>query len=201
MAGDGIVAMALFALATSATPGPVTVILAMSGARFGPVLSLPFAAGATIGFVAILLLTGAGLGALVDWIEGASLALTICGSAYLLYLAYRIARSSGDPSPAAGNGRRPGFVGGFVAQAINPKAWIVALSGIATFVAPQEAYGARLILFAGLFLVICATSLTGWAIAGHAAARLSGRIRAFNLVMATLLALSIALILAGEVFG
>lgn len=201
MVADGLIPMALFALATSATPGPVNVILAMTGARFGPWRSLPFVAGATTSFVAIMLLVGAGFGALIDWIEGASLVLTLCGSGYLLYVAYRIATGGGELTIDDTNDDRPGLISGFLVQAINPKAWIVSLSAIATFVAPQQAYVERLTIFAGLFFVICAASLTGWATVGHAAARLSGNVKAFNIVMATLLTISIGLILASEVIN
>ena len=61
--------MALFALVTSATPGPVNVISAMSGARFGPISSLPYVFGATTSFVAILLLVGLGLNSVVAQVE------------------------------------------------------------------------------------------------------------------------------------
>ena len=113
----------------------------------------------------------------------------------------RIATGGGELTIDDTNDDRPGLISGFLVQAINPKAWIVSLSAIATFVAPQQAYVERLTIFAGLFFVICAASLTGWATVGHAAARLSGNVKAFNIVMATLLTISIGLILASEVIN
>lgn len=63
---DAALPMALFALATSATPGPVNVLSAMSGARFGIWLSLPYVLGATTSFVAILVGLGMGLQAILN---------------------------------------------------------------------------------------------------------------------------------------
>ena len=56
-----IVSMAAFALAASITPGPVNIVALSSGAQFGFRASQRHVAGATLGFVLLLVLMGLGL--------------------------------------------------------------------------------------------------------------------------------------------
>jgi len=193
--GDAALPMALFALATSATPGPVNVLSAMSGARFGIWRSLPYVLGATTSFVAILLGLGLGLHSILGLIDRFSLAMSVLGAAYMLYLAWRIAADRGDLSFEEMQGSRPGFVTGLVTQALNPKAWIVSLSAITIYVAPHLDYTTRLITFSAIFFLICAASLAAWVAIGAQVARFSGNVALFNRVMAGLLALSVLVIL------
>lgn len=192
--------MALFALATSATPGPVNLISAMTGATFGPVRSLPYVMGATTSFVAILLLLGFGLRAVLERIEQFSLVLTLAGSGYMLWLAYRIAADRGDLNLNGGRERCPRFRDGTITQGINPKAWIVSLSAISIYVGPHTDYVNRLTIFAGLFFVICAASLFTWAVVGFRIARITGNVAGFNKVMAAFLAVSVLMMLIEELF-
>ncbi|WP_082735872.1 LysE family translocator [Polycladidibacter stylochi] len=192
---SAILPMALFALATSASPGPVNVILAMSGARFGTLGSLPYVLGATTSFVAILLLLGFGVHSILALVEQFTIPLTLAGSLYMLYLAYKIAADNGKLALNSTDAKRVGFVSGFVTQALNPKAWIVSLSAITIYVAPHVDYNIRLLGFAIIFFVICSLSLTSWALIGAKLARMTGNLAAFNRVMAAVLVLAIVLIL------
>lgn len=193
--------MILFALATSATPGPVNVISAMIGARFGTMSSLPYVLGATTSFVVILLILGFGFHSMLDVVERFSMLLTLAGSAYMLYLAWKIAADSGDLSFDAGEQQRPGFVAGLLTQAANPKAWIVSLSAITIYIGPYQDYGLRLIWFACIFYLICAASLTAWAFLGAKVARFTGNVALFNRVMAGTLVLAIVMILSDMIRG
>jgi len=192
--------MALFALVTSATPGPVNVISAMSGARFGPISSLPYVFGATTSFVAILLLVGLGLNSVVAQVERFSTALTIGGSAYMLYLAWRIIIDKGDLDIDDMPSSRPSFRAGLLTQAINPKAWIVSFSAITIYVSPHFDRMQRLLVFSALFFLVCALSLSAWSVIGGRLARVIGNIAFFNRTMASLLAISIIAMLAEEFF-
>lgn len=191
--------MAGFALATSASPGPVNVICAMSGARYGSVKSLRYVFGATFGFVALLILAGLGLAGIVGDNPLVSKTLTVIGSAYMLYLAYQIAGSAGaiESEPI---GRVPSFAAGVLAQWVNPKAWIVSVSGISIYVATKQAYAPWLIVFAALFLCICAASLWTWTLLGNQLARRAGNARILNRAMAVLLGASVMMLLY-ETFG
>lgn len=194
---DGVAPMVIFAFAASATPGPVNVISAMSGARFGPVRCIPYVLGATSSFVGILLLVGLGLGALISGVRAASVFLTVVGSGYMLYIAYKIARDRGEIVGDDGAATPPGFVSGLIVQGVNPKAWLVSLSAVTVYVAHQAHYRASLLIFAAIFFVVCALSVWGWSLIGHRAAQFSGSIAIFNRIMAALLFLSVGYILLG----
>jgi len=92
--------------------------------------------------------------------------MTLGGSAYMLYLAWKIAADSGDLSFDKTEQQRPGFMAGLLTQATNPKAWIVSLSAITIYVGPYIDYYPRLIWFAIIFFFICAVSLASWAFLG-----------------------------------
>ena len=86
-----ILAFALFAFVSSITPGPNNLMLLASGASFGLRRTVPHMLGVAVGFGAMLLALGAGLAELYRALPWAQLALKIAGSAYLLWLAWRIA--------------------------------------------------------------------------------------------------------------
>lgn len=188
-----VLAMSLFAVTTSASPGPVNIIGAMTGARHGVAQALPFVTGATLCFVAQLLGVGTGTVAGVSWVDRLSAPLSWVGSAYLLWLAWRLARSTPATREDTQAGR-PTFWDGVVIQAINPKAWLVVVSALATFVLPLEDRTGGLILFAGIYLVICWLSLAGWAVMGAQIPPAHERL--FNRAMALLLVGSVLWMLA-----
>jgi threonine/homoserine/homoserine lactone efflux protein len=119
-------------------------------------------------------------------------ALALLGSLYMLYLAYKLARASAAHLDGCPNAGPPGIFSGVAAQYTNPKAWIVAVSAISIYVATGRRYGALLLAFCAIFLVLCFPSLLAWSVAGASLARWLGGIRAFNLAMALLLVLSVA---------
>lgn len=194
--------MAGFAFATSASPGPVNIVSAMSGARFGVLRTLPYVLGATFGFIAILLLVGLGLGTFVTRHPLLVKLLATAGASYMLLLAYRIAQAPSSPvrqgDAAAAS---PRLMAGVIAQFINPKAWIVSMSAISIYVATSASYAAALAVLCLIFLVICALSLSTWSLLGAAFSRHPGALRGFNLAMAALLTLSIVLFLLETLFS
>lgn len=186
-------AMGLFAITTSASPGPVNIVCAMTGARHGVARALPFVTGATLCFVAQLVGLGTGTIAGVGWVERVSAPLSWLGAAYLLWLAWRLA---GAPAPAMESDAagRPSFWDGVVIQGLNPKAWLVVVSALATFVLPLDNRAGGLALFAGLYLAICWLSLAGWVVMGAQIPPAYGRL--FNRAMALLLVASVLWMLA-----
>ena len=59
-------ALTLFAFVSSATPGPNNLMLMASGANFGFARSIPHMVGISIGFIVMMVLTGAGLVQIFD---------------------------------------------------------------------------------------------------------------------------------------
>jgi threonine/homoserine/homoserine lactone efflux protein len=110
------------------------------------------------------------------------------GSAYLLVIAWSIARSAaiGD-RPLA---RPLTFWQSAAFQYANPKAWMLAGATAGTYMAADDA-PARIVLICAVFSAACAASLVVWAAAGAALKdwlKHGARLRAFNTVMGALLA-------------
>lgn len=179
--------MAGFALATSITPGPVNLVALAGASQHGLRPALRHVTGATLGFIVLLLASGAGLLAVLNTVNGVNQALRVGGIAYLLWLAWGLARDNGELGAARGG--PPGYWRGALMQWLNPKAWMACAAGVAAFV--EGAQG--IARFAAIYLVVCWLSLACWAWAGAFLQRHLGdarRWRLFNRSMAVLLAAS-----------
>ncbi|WP_114811835.1 LysE family translocator [Paraburkholderia kururiensis] len=188
--------MAAFALATSVTPGPVNIVALTSGARYGLPASLRHVTGATVGFTALLVLTGLGLHELLVRWPGSTRVIQWAGVAFLLYMAFRLAMDDGRLD--TGNATEaPSLLSGATMQWLNPKAWLACLSGMGAY----AAYGgsSRVWAFAAIYFLICYGSIASWAYVGSFLSRYlhdARRVRLFNRSMAALLAASAVYLLA-----
>ncbi|OYQ34766.1 lysine transporter LysE [Niveispirillum lacus] len=195
MNGTLLLAMASFALVASITPGPVNSLALTSGVHYGFRRSLGFVTGATLGFTALLLLAGVGMAEAVARWPLLDTAMRVAGTAFLFHLAYRLWQARGGVQ-AGNRGAPPGLWAGASLQWLNPKAWIAAIAGMG-------AYGLRdglvsVLVFAGLYFIICFASIALWAFLGERLSQVLGRrMPAFNRAMAGLLALGAVAMLAG----
>ncbi len=193
MPPDLLLALALFALVSSITPGPNNAMLLASGANFGMRRSLPHMAGVSIGFFILALAVGLVLGGLFAAVPALHGVLKVIGAAYLLWLAWKIAHAGGRLEGA--DAARPQTFWQAVAfQWVNPKAWAMAL-GAMTAYAPPEHYAANVVLTAAVFTLVNAPCIATWAGFGVALRGVldrPSRLKAFNWTMAGLLALSVA---------
>ena len=117
------------------TPGPGVLSAAGVGAAYGMRAGLRYVLGLFIGNNLVILAVVSGLAALVlatDWVRTA---LFVLSTAYLLYLALRIA-FAGSKLAFAPATSQPGVMAGILLQPINPKAYAVntaLFSGFAIF--------------------------------------------------------------------
>jgi threonine/homoserine/homoserine lactone efflux protein len=192
---DVLPSLLAFAFASSVTPGPNVIMVAASAANHGVRATVPHMAGITLGFPAMIVLVGLGLAGPFAVSPTLHLVLKWVGSAWLLWLAWKIARAG---TPGEGEAKPPlGFLGAAAFQWVNPKAWMLALAAIPAFSTPGGNVLAETLLIAGTFLVVSPPALAVWAVVGRGAARLlrsPGRLRAFNVTMALLLVASVALV-------
>lgn len=199
-----LVAFVAFAFVTSVTPGPNNVMVLASGANFGFLRSVPHILGIAFGMVVLTAAVGMGLGGLFRAYPALYDVLRWVGGAYLLYLAWSIARSGAPKAEAGGSAARPlGFLGAAAFQWVNPKAWVIVLGAVTTY-APRDGYFLNVLVVAAVFGLMCVPSVTIWAGFGTALRRfLDGpvRVRAFNVAMALLLVLSLYPILAENLGG
>ena len=188
-----LVSLIGFAFATSATPGPNTLMLLASGVNFGFRRTIPHMLGIGVGFLALLLCVGFGLGALLEQVPVLYLALKFAGGAYLVYLAWRIAmaRSIGENGKA---GARPmSFVEAAAFQWVNPKAWVMAIAAMATFTNP-DSLTLSTILVALVFFFVNIPSASIWTVCGAMLREWLNhptRLKVFNISMAILLVISL----------
>jgi threonine/homoserine/homoserine lactone efflux protein len=95
----------LFASVMSLTPGPNVVLVTASAANFGFGRTIPQIVGITLGFGALVMAVGLGLAGLFRAEPRLYTVLRYAGGAYLLYLAWCIARADVAGAPQRGPGR------------------------------------------------------------------------------------------------
>lgn len=193
---DLLLPLALFALVGTATPGPNNVMLTASGSTFGFRRSMPHMLGISLGFPAMVLGVGLGLGEVFNRFPQLHTALKYLGAAYLLYLAWRIAQAGG-PDEAAAGGRPLTFLEAAGFQWVNPKAWMVALSAIPAFTTVGGNYYAEIAVIGFVFLVISFPSCAAWCMFGVGIRQLISSpetARVVNLALAATVALSVVLL-------
>lgn len=192
------ISMAFFALAGAISPGPVNVIASSLGARQGFWRALPHVAGASLSYCAVVLLMGGSMQVLLQTWPALTTVTQYAGAVYLLYLAARIALAAAQPLDAAADtpqsGWHHGALQGVLTQSLNPKAWLVALSGVSLFVPQGAASAQRLWLFCAISGVVCFASVACWAALGTLIRRWLQQPRyqrLFNRVLAGLLVLTV----------
>lgn len=195
---EQVVAFLLFAVVAAITPGPSNLMLTATGANAGVLKGLPCLLGVTTGMALMMFLVPLGLGSLVLEHPLVLRALNWAGAAFLLWLAWRIATSSRVDSIS--RGKPVGYLGAAVFQWVNPKSWLVSASAAGTFLSAEAGSPlAQSAFLGGLFVLAALPSCFLWLAFGATVQQVLDsrrRLRIFNIVMAALLALSIALIVS-----
>lgn len=154
-------------------PGPTVALVVGNSLTHGTRAGLLNVAGTQLALAGMMLVLVVGLSSVVatmgwlfDWLRWA-------GAAYLVYLGWKMLRSSGklDPSIAAPRPRGGFFLQGFLVMASNPKVLVFFGAFIPQFVAPGADQTGQLIL-------LCATAMAVAAISDSLYAVLTGRARA-----------------------
>lgn len=190
MPADQLLALVTFALVGSFTPGPNNTLATVTAANHGFRATVPLMCGVPFGFATLLLAGSIGVAAVLLAHPVLGQFIKWLGIAYLLAIAWQVARagSLGERQVA----RPLGFWQSAAFQYANPKAWMLAAATAATFVSGgPDAVRTGIII--GVFCTAAFASLVTWAGTGAAlrAWLTQGwRLRAFNLMMGVLLALT-----------
>ena len=200
---ETLLAFSLYVFSTSITPGPNNTMMLASGVNFGFARSLPHMLGITSGFCFMVLLMGLGLGAIFTLIPQLYSVLRWGGAAYMLYLAWKILNSSpissGSATDEKSTAKPLGFWGAAAFQWVNPKAWVMALGAITTYLPAEHSLWQLLFLVAVLGIINC-PSTGSWALFGSSMRRYLQNpkfLRIFNAVAAGALVLSLYPVLKG----
>lgn len=187
-----LLALSSFCLVSSITPGPNNMMLLSSGATFGLRRTVPHIVGISGGCALMVLVVGWSLSGIAEHLPNFYSALHVAATAYLLWLAWRIATSRG-PGDAETAGKPIGVLAAAAFQWVNPKAWAMVLGAVSNFARPDRMFS-DVLLIAGVLIVVGLPCITLWAGGGAMLQRVLQRpraLRAFNWSMAALLVLSL----------
>lgn len=189
---EELTALLVLSTAASFTPGPNTTLSTALAANRGMRSALKFVLAVPIGWGLLLSLCMAGLGNLVLALPALRWVIMVSGTLYLLWMAYRL---WGTRQMATANADRLNisFVQGVSLQFLNIKAWMLALSLVAGWVAGKEDALARSMLLLPIMMAFGLISNLTYAAVGSLLRQwLSEGIRllVFNRCMATALLLT-----------
>ena len=158
---------ALLALATamSFTPGPNTTLSTALAANRGLRPAMRFVCAVPVGWTALLLLCAGGVGAVVVAVPALRWGIKAVGIGYLLWLAFKLSGSS-RLSEADAARLNVGFWQGAALQFVNIKAWLLALTIVAGWVAGREDSLQRLAVVLPVMVVFAFSSNLTYAAVG-----------------------------------
>lgn len=192
-----LLALVILATVGTFTPGPNNTLSTTLAANYGLRSALPFVCAVPSGWCVLLILNSVGLGVVVLSVPPVRWALFAAGAFYLLWLAWKLARTTGLSEATAGP--LVGFKQGVLLQFINLKAWFLALSVASGWVIGHDNSATRLGEALPIFMFFgFASNLTYAWIGSHLRHWLRGpdntalRLKHFNRVMALTLIATVA---------
>ncbi|TIX88765.1 LysE family translocator [Rhizobium sp. P44RR-XXIV] len=192
MALDTFLALLLFAFTTSITPGPNNMMLFTSGVNFGFRRTIPHMLGIGVGFFVLLIAVGLGLGAVLHTAPLLYTVLKFAGGAYLVWIAWKIGTSR-SLSESESDAQPMSFISAAAFQWVNPKAWVMAVTAMATYT-NEQLYLFSVLVVGLAFAAVNVPSVSTWAGFGSALRdwlSVPVRLKWFNITMAVLLVLSL----------
>ena len=160
-----ILAISAYNFVMYVTPGPNNSILTASGIKFGFTRTVPNIFGIPTGHGIQLALVCLGLGTLFTKFPILLDLLRYIGSAYILFLAYKmfgslnIYSSEEKSSPLK-------YTEAILFQFVNPKAWVICITAVSLFYPEQENLIVGTIFMVIMSTVINIPSISIWAIGG-----------------------------------
>jgi threonine/homoserine/homoserine lactone efflux protein len=158
-------ALLVLATAMSFTPGPNTTLSTALAANHGLRRAMPFVCAVPVGWGVLLSLCTLGLGALVLAVPLLSWAVKFVGVAYLLWLAFKLARSR-QLNEADAARLNVTFWQGAALQFVNIKAWMLALAIVSGWIAGRAEPGLRFAVVLPVMLAYAFASNLSYALAG-----------------------------------
>jgi threonine/homoserine/homoserine lactone efflux protein len=197
MTASEFTALLMLTTAASFSPGPNTTLSTALAANLGLKRALRFVCAVPVGWGLLFSLCAGGVGALVVAVPALRLAIQFFGVAYLLWLAAKLAQSS-QMAQADAARLNVTFFQGVMLQFLNIKAWMLALTVVAGWLAGRDDALARFAItlplmlafgfFSNLLYAAIGSLLRNWlsgpVVAGVATAQ---RLCWFNRTMAAVL--------------
>lgn len=108
----------------------------------------------------------AGLGSIFELWPLTHTILKIVGTAYLFYLAWKIASSNGLSSRGSKDSKPFTLWQAACFQFVNPKAWIMCITAVSTFAKEGEQYAFSALLIIGAYTLVMLNTLPVWTLFG-----------------------------------
>ena len=182
-----LVSFLLYVFVTSFTPGPNNIMAVSNANKYGFKRSLNFVFGVTIGMLVIMLFCSYFNLLLYSFIPKIKLVMSILGSLYMIYLAFKIMKSKtqkkGDDDEKLNS-----FFSGMLLQFINFKVILYGVTAISLFIFPFYKSNISIILFSVVLAFGGFVGTACWAIFGSLFQKfLSKYEKPFNAVMGLML--------------
>lgn len=188
-----------FAAISSITPGPNNTMILASGLNYGFRRSLPHLFGICSGFTFMIFATGVGLHTVFQQVPLLQVLLKYAGAAYLLWLAWKLAHAAPMSASEASTSKPMTFFAAAAFQWVNPKAWVMAIGALTTYLPAgfKVLDVAMLAAVFGLIGIFCVGAWASFGVAMRQVLQDARSVRIFNVVMALALVASLYPILQG----
>ncbi len=159
------IALLILTTVASFTPGPNTTLSTALAANLGLRRSLRFVLAVPVGWGLLFSLCAGGLGALVVAVPALRLGIQALGVGYLLWLAFKLANTS-QLAQADASRLNVTFGQGVMLQFLNIKAWMLALTVVAGWLAGRPDALSRFALILPLMVLFGLVSNLAYALVG-----------------------------------
>ena len=183
-----IPALAIFLFVGAFSPGPNNLLASYSGFNFGIKKTLPLVYGVTFGFPIVLIAVNSGLSIIFNKFPMFQEILKILGSGFLIYMAYKIAFSNKSDEKEIKNPAK--FFNMIIFQFINPKAVLIAIITVSTFINQNENFVRDSIIVISFAIFFSFTSIMSWSLLGKFLQRFANNekfLTIYNYIMSFLL--------------
>lgn len=192
-----LVAMMGFAFVGAVTPGPVNLLAISTAVQRGKRSALNHVVAASFAYALVVVTSGMFMTRVGGWLPMFERGMQVAGSVFLSYLAYKIYTAPIGEDVDVNTQATSGWITGALTQILNPKAWLVAMSGISVYVIGQVQAEQLLWVFTLVSLFACLLGVGLWAMLGSVFSTLLSKphcMRWFNRVMAAILFMSMSMI-------
>ncbi len=175
-------------LGTSCSPGPNNIVASYSGFNFGVKKTFPHILGVIFGFTTMVIVLNFGLINVFKFYPFLQKLLTIFGSIFLVYLAYKLAFTKNLSENKKENPVK--FIETFFFQFLNPKGVIVGIIIVSTYVEAGNNFIKYSMWVISVSFICAAISITFWTLVGKFLRKFATNekfIKLFNYAMSILL--------------
>lgn len=176
----------IYCFITAYTPGANNLLSMSHAMRLGFRRSIRFNFGILAGFFIVMTVCSTFSATLYSLLPRVKIVMQVLGAVYMLYLAYKVWKSSSDLKMEDRN--EASFLSGMLLQFVNPKIYIYAITAMSLYILPVYHSFWALAGFTIILALIGASGTFVWALFGSVFCKFfSKHTKAVNLVMALLL--------------